>query len=233
MKDFPQFPPLGDAGAGVVDMFSRRNAPDEGDLDRLIDYWETMRKSHPVPMRRDIDPRAIDRILPNTFILERIAPGLARFRVAGTHLSELMGMDVRGMPISAMIDPEDRDGFAKLLNTVFDTPARLRLDLRGKGSFGRPGLNGAMIILPLRSDLNEVSRAIGCLVKNGRSGRAPRRFGVRGQDIHPILSGASQRKAPAPAATAPHKPMQSPPDPVAKPKPKAQTGSHLRLVVSN
>ena len=62
-----------------------------------------------LPRRAEIDPRAIDSALADIFLIERIAPGLARFRVAGRRLSALMNMDVRGMPLSAIIAPAHRD----------------------------------------------------------------------------------------------------------------------------
>ena len=38
-----------------------------------------------------------------------MAPSVARFRLAGAHLSELMGMEVRGMPMTALFLPDARD----------------------------------------------------------------------------------------------------------------------------
>lgn len=56
----------------------------------VMDYWESMRDGDALPRRADIDPRRIEGALPYAFILEEIAPGLARFRVAGWHLNDLM-----------------------------------------------------------------------------------------------------------------------------------------------
>ena len=61
-----------------------------------------------VPMRSDVDPRGIERSLEHAFILERIAPQMARFRLAGMHLTDLMGMEVRGMPTTALFAPAAR-----------------------------------------------------------------------------------------------------------------------------
>ena len=41
-------------------------------------YWEALRGVRMMPLRSEIDPRGIERALDHTFILERIAPGLAR-----------------------------------------------------------------------------------------------------------------------------------------------------------
>lgn len=200
MNDLPLSPQT-DARAGpgrIVSLF--RSAPDgqEAGLNLFLDYWRGLCRGGDVPRRADIDPRRIEPVLANTFILERIAPGLARFRVAGTHLAELMGMDVRGMPVSTLILPGARDGFADGLQAVFSGPARLHLRLRAKGALGRPDLSARMLILPLRSDRGEVSRAIGCLVTRGQPGRAPRRFSILRSRVVPLCaSPAAPRAAPA------------------------------------
>ena len=64
-------------------------------------YWTALLTGDSVPMRSQIDPRGLENILEYTFILERIAPSLARFRLAGSHLNNLAGMEVRGMPLTA------------------------------------------------------------------------------------------------------------------------------------
>ena len=78
-------------------------------------------------MRADIDPRGIEPLISSAFIAERIAPGVVRLRVAGMHLNDLMGMEVRGMPLTTFIAPSDRDAFALRLVDLFDGPAILRM----------------------------------------------------------------------------------------------------------
>ncbi len=144
----------------------------------FIAYWSSMRKGHAIPRRTDIDPRGIEALLENAFIAEKIAPGLARFRIAGTHLNDLMGMEIRGMPISAFIAPEQRDELSKLLVEVFDRPAIVKATLESPKAVGQRALGGTLVLLPLRSDLGDASRALGCLVTNGLLGRTPRRFNI-------------------------------------------------------
>lgn len=158
-------------------------------------YWNSMRKGGDVPRRSDIDPRGIEALLENAMIAERIAPGLARLRIAGSHLSDLMGMEVRGMPVSAFIAPEHRDELADALTELFERPAIIKLQLRAEGGIGRPALTGQMMLLPLRSDLGDISRALGCLVTQGGLGRAPRRFHISSQSVTRITL-PQQRPAP-------------------------------------
>ncbi|WP_324754803.1 PAS domain-containing protein [Roseovarius sp. Pro17] len=153
-------------------------------------YWHKMRKGKLVPRRSDIDPRGIEPLLSNAFIVERIAPGLARLRIAGGHLTDLMGMEVRGMPISAFIEPGARDTLAHHLVRLFDQPATLRLSLSAPARPSAPALTGTLVMLPLRSDLGDISRALGCLVSTGNIGRGPRRFEIVDAVVNP-LDGAA------------------------------------------
>ena len=92
-------------------------------------YWSDQRKDALVPTRADINPRGIEAALPNAFVLERVAPGIARFRLAGGHLCDLMGMDVRGMPITTMMDVDARVALVTPLEAVFKKPAISKISL--------------------------------------------------------------------------------------------------------
>lgn len=151
-------------------------------------YWQGMRKDGDVPRRSDIDPRGIEKLLENALIAERIAPGLARLRIAGQHLSDLMGMEVRGMPLSAFIAPDHRDRLSEALIELFERPAVITLHLSAPGCTGSPEMQANLILLPLRSDLGDVSRALGCLVSRGGIGRTPRRFEIVKVSIEPVDS---------------------------------------------
>ncbi len=156
------------------------------DIAAFYDYWQNMRHGTDVPRRSEIDPRGIEALLANAFVAEKIAPGLARMRIAGTHLSDLLGMEVRGMPVSAFIAPSHRDELAGLLVDVFERPATLQIELVSPGHMGKPALTGTLVMLPLRSDLGDISRALGCLVTQGPIGRAPRRFEIAAHKITPL-----------------------------------------------
>lgn len=185
----------------------------EKSLAAFVAYWSSMRKGHSVPRRTDIDPRGIESLLENAFIAEKIAPGLARLRIAGTHLSDLMGMEVRGMPLSAFIAPEQRDALAELLVEVFDRPAIVKINVEAPGGVGRRTLKGTLILLPLRSDLGDISRALGCFLTDGLIGRTPRRFNIVSHSVEEIgMVAEAVKPAPAGAGFAdPTLPFQSTP----------------------
>ncbi len=149
-------------------------------------YWTALLTGDGVPMRSQIDPRGLENILEYTFILERIAPGLARFRLAGSHLNKLAGMEVRGMPLTAFFEPSAREKVKTQLNQVLSAPAIAELGLISKGKLGRVCLQARMILLPLKSDLGDVSRVLGVMVSDGTVGATPRRFSIADHQLREV-----------------------------------------------
>ncbi len=195
-------------------------AKERFDTSALTRYWYSLRRNTGVPRRTEIDPRAISTLLPNAFIVAAIAPGLVRFRVAGSHLAELSGMDVRSMPLSAMLQHEARETMTRAIQQMFDAPAILRATLHSPAQLGKPRIEADMLILPLRDEMGDVNRAIGCLKAQGRIGKPPRRFTVISSRLERIAGpGDNQYNSSA-------QPFR-----LAPPKPGGP--SHLRLVVSD
>lgn len=177
-----------------------------GPLSLVDAYWHALKGSQIVPSRSDVDPRGIEAALSYSFIIERIAPGHGRIRIAGTHMGDLLGMEVRGMPLSALFEPSAREALQASLRCVFDDPAIYRLDLRAENRIGKPELTAQMALYPLCNDQGEISRALGVIEAKGTIGRAPRRFeiqrGHRRRLIEPMdrdLSTSSHTEAAEPA----------------------------------
>ena len=148
-------------------------------LGKVEAYWEGLRDGRAMPARAEVDPRGISDVLEFAFVLESVAPGVARYRLAGMHLNDLMAMDVRGMPITAMFLPEARRELQKVIEQVLATPAVVRLTLGSDTRLTRPPLDGQMMLLPLRDAHGRVTRILGALETRGRIGRGPRRFMIR------------------------------------------------------
>ena len=178
------------AGAPVILMAERTSVQPARLVADLRGYWDGLRQGRAVPTRTDVQPTGIGRCLDYAFILERIAPGAARFRLAGRHLVDLMGMEVRGMPLCSVLNAGSRGRLSDVLETVFKGPQIADLTLLSPAGYGRPQLHGRMLILPLRSDLGDVSRALGCLVTAGEIGRGPRRFDLLDEQVEPVIPGA-------------------------------------------
>ncbi|MFQ1702618.1 PAS domain-containing protein [Loktanella agnita] len=166
----------------VEDIPQRRRSDVPGTNDPVLQslekYWQALRHAQRIPSRNDIEPSQIDRALPHAFILQRVAPGIARMRVAGQQLHDLLKMDARGMPISTFFVPDARDQLAGLIEAAFTEPAIICAPLTSPGSLVRPSLTGNMMLLPLRDDKGETSRILGAIVTDGPASTRPRRFAI-------------------------------------------------------
>ena len=149
---------------------------DDPVLQSLEQYWQTLRHAQQLPARTDIAPSRIDHALPHAFILQRVAPGVARFRVAGQRLHDLLKMDARGMPLATLFLPEAREQAQHLLELAFTGPAIVCIPLCSPGTLLRPALTGTMLLLPLRDKEDKTTRMLGALVTDQDGGARPRRF---------------------------------------------------------
>lgn len=171
----------------VIDMKNFRDGPaNMSPLRQAEAYWTALRHNGDVPRRSDVDPRGLRNILEYAFVLERVAPGIARFRLAGQHLIALAGMEVRGMPMTAFFQPESRARIAEIMEETFSGPAVSELSLHGEARYGRPACDGHMILLPLRGDQGAVNRLLGVVVTDGGKGHAPTRFEIVESQVEKI-----------------------------------------------
>lgn len=202
-------------------------------IDRIEKYWNKVRGKRLVPSRSEIDPRGLEGVLGNAFILERITGGLARFRIAGSHLTDLTGLELRQMPVSALFLPGSREILSEALTSTFDDPAVVRMSLVSPAGFGREHLNGEMIFLPLRSDLGDIDRVLGGMIFDGKIGRTPRRIDIASQTRQSLVGYAGTNPTVSDAIAQPKllKPRRIT-GPRATETPHIKRG-HLRLVVSN
>lgn len=189
----------------VVSMMTREHERRLAPLREVEAYWHSLCGIDTIPVRSQIDPRGIEGALEYAFLAERIAPGMAKIRVAGSHLSDLIGMEVSGMPMSSLFAPESREALARDVTRMFAEPAILRARLRAEEGFGKPEIDGHLLLMPLRSDMGDVTRAVGCLITRGRIGRVPRRFLLDHIEVTPVFEGKKPTTAtvPAPAPTRP------------------------------
>lgn len=209
-----------DAGKVVPLMVGKIAAPPQ--FAQLEAYWQALRPpSGALPKRADFDPRGISDLLHATMLLERIAPGQVRIRLAGMALGDLLGLDLRGMPLSSLVVPDWRAGLATVLERVFDGPTRAHLRLTGERGILRPSFGGDLLILPMLGHSGDCDRALACLITTGSMGRAPRRFDLTTVE-HRLIDGL-----PAPArATAPRPPA---PAPVRTPEPMGMAEAPARF----
>jgi hypothetical protein len=213
-------------------------------IGEVRNYWQALRRDGGVPARAAVDPRGIAGALDCAFVLERVAPRIARFRIAGMHLCDLAGMDLRGVPALTLFAPDHRAAFGDVLEQVFAGPACLDLALEAERGAGRPELAARMLVLPLAGETGSIGMALGCLATAGGVGRAPRRFAIARRVVTPLEPprpepvrlpepGFAEPPAPPPG-TPTGRPTGAPPGMppgMPQPAPRAQPGrGHLRLV---
>ena len=206
----------------------------------IENYWESVRKGRLVPNRFEVDPRGLSGALSNAFILERISGGLARFRIAGSLITEAAGTELRGVPMSALFNGESRDELADAINAAFDDPSIIYLKVSSLASIGRPALEGNLVLLPLRSDLGDITRILGGFEFAGDVGSGPRKFnidaqsrrgltGYAGADVLQFTEDSRERRSPLRSIENPNlNALRAKPNAVANGE-----GPKLRLVVCN
>lgn len=202
----------------------------------LLDHWEHLRDGRIAPLRSEIDPREIENALEYAFILERTNAGEPRLRIAGMRLCDLAGMEVRGMPATALIAPDSRESFTQILNRSFDAPEIVEVQLISERQHLAP-MKAEMLLLPMQSDTGDVSRILGCLVDDGGLVRPPERFDITSHKVTRIIATKTQnQKTPvAGFAEAPGSFVQQPKRPAPRPashpaRNYEATHPYLRLV---
>lgn len=170
----------------VVSLSTRRPMS-PGKLREVEAYWMALADGRLMPKRSEVDPRGMTGSLDRVFLLEKMSPAQARFRVAGSRLSRLLEMDLRGMPFSSLFHPTARPDVSDALMAVFADPARvqLRLDGMGGGVFTNR-ISAEVLILPLRDDAGEVTRALGVIDWEGEV-CAPNRFRIAHQQRRTLI----------------------------------------------
>lgn len=155
-------------------------------LSEIEAFWSVLPRKNGVPHRADVDPTKLSGLLEDCFILERVAPGVARIRVAGRNIGKLLGIEPRGLPLTAAFLPASRVEMGRHIEAGFTTPSIVELPLVGPRGIGQPKLDGKILMLPLRNDTGRVTRMLGMLVMSGQRGSGGRRFEIAKDAPHRI-----------------------------------------------
>ena len=153
-------------------------------LNDVIRYWASLRDGNEPPRRSQIEAAALAQALPDVFLAEIITPRIARFRLCGHRIEDLMGMDMRGMPLTVLFQGGARQEIADALEQVA-LGARVMLSLQGESGFGLPSLSASLALLPLTDDSGRITRILGVIDRTGTPGRCPRRFTLAGPQTLP------------------------------------------------
>lgn len=168
-----------DTTEGRIFRLSARDTPKGASLLKGLEQrWWGLSTKGALPLRRNVSAGMIGDALPHAFIAERVAPGHARLRVAGRKLSDLVGTEARGMPLSCLIDTGSRSLLSQRLEQVFSRPAIVDVPVFATRGIGFSALRGRLLMLPLEGDDGTVDRMLGALLLDGATNRRPRRLQI-------------------------------------------------------
>jgi hypothetical protein len=131
-------------------------------LQILYAYWDRLRAGRIAPLRLEIDPSRIGSILPETFLLERTDTAAYRYRLAGTRLCEIFGVELRSSNILDGWSAADRMVLARDLAFTCEEGAATLLTMEASADHIRR-VQLEVILLPLMHANNMVGRVIGAM----------------------------------------------------------------------
>jgi hypothetical protein len=173
------------------------SAPAMGAIDLVCALWAGLPRDGLAPARAALDASALAPALPKVFIAELVTPRVARLRIVGHIIEDMMDMDLRGMPLTALFTAPARAVVTDALEQV-GHGARVSLPLEAERGFGQPIVTGQLVLLPLCDANGHITRILGVLDYQGSIGRKPRRFAVTAPSARalPPLAQAPQSATP-------------------------------------
>lgn len=125
----------------------------------LHSYWEGLRAGRSAPYKAEVTASGLGRgLAPYVFMLESLGSGAFRFRVSGSALYDIFGLELRGMGAEAVMAGESRQRFVSLAEKTLSSGTAAVA--RGTTS-GGAALDFELLLLPLRSDFGQMDRVLG------------------------------------------------------------------------
>ncbi len=132
-------------------------------INALFDYWNTMRAGRPAPLRSEIQPGDIKRCLPHVFILEREDAQTYRFRLAGTGLCSIYGMEFRNHNLLSMWQEDCHERLRHALTDVTENANISLVEYTATTNDHREA-TFEMLLLPLAQENDAITRILGAAV---------------------------------------------------------------------
>lgn len=131
-------------------------------IQTLYAYWSDLRGERIAPRRLEIEPSRIGSILAETFMLERVDSATYNYRLAGTRLCEIFGVELRGTNILAGWTASDRAAIADNLTSTCEQGAVTLLTIEAGADPARR-VQLEVVMLPLMHANNTMDRVIGAM----------------------------------------------------------------------
>lgn len=129
---------------------------------KLYSYWNTLRGTRFAPRRLEIDPGCIGSVLPETFILERLRNDFYTYRLAGSHVCQLFGKELRGQSFLSGWTDKDVKTLLSRLNAISVQGGAALFAIEFDNIF-RETLLAEMLLLPLLNTEVFADRYLGSL----------------------------------------------------------------------
>ena len=138
----------------------------------LFRYWESIRGEMSAPPRDLLDLTKIRKLIPYLFMIERVAGKGFVWRLAGTHVCDLWGIELTGKPALAWGDSFEQQTVRLLFDSVIDRhqPCVLRVRL---GLDSGASIAAELVAVPLRARSGQATFALG-VVSSFREVARPR-----------------------------------------------------------
>lgn len=114
----------------------------------MFQYWNSLRAGRPAPFRHELDPTAIKNRLSDTFILEFDDSRMLQFRLAGTNVCSMFGMELRHQPFARIWQASDQQTVAQLAEATLLEHAVVFAEVEGCSRQGRRAAF-ELLLLPL------------------------------------------------------------------------------------
>ncbi|HIC82398.1 MAG TPA: PAS domain-containing protein [Kiloniellaceae bacterium] len=130
----------------------------------FYDYWRRLAlKRGGVPLRDDLDPAEIASLLPFLFIAEKEPDsGRFHFRLSGTGITEIMGLEHTNRYLDELLDGEDLENVMAMFDQVLDRRVCIR-SVEGLTYNDRSYVRVEILRMPMCAGAGDCRLVIGCL----------------------------------------------------------------------
>lgn len=130
---------------------------------QLFEYWTSLRAGRTAPYKSEVTAQGLGRTLAgNVFIMEKMGDGALRYRLSGSRLYDYFGLELRGMSGPTIMETTSRMQFRGLVDDCLSGP-ELGVVWGAADVDGAERIDFELMLLPLRSDFDQLNRLLGCV----------------------------------------------------------------------
>jgi hypothetical protein len=116
-------------------------------LNELLAYWESRRGKRPFPLRRELDPAEIPKLLPHLLLVEAVGDRW-RYRLVGTEVERRFGCRMGGCYIDELMHGD----YLKYMQSLYDRIRRTEAPVHTQSAYANGLFDTERLMLPLSRD---------------------------------------------------------------------------------